>query len=71
MRIRDITPSHLRCSIGACPAIYASEDGNLIVVGKKPTKDVLRQLEGKVGEDEFVVIISPKLISGLRQTQEG
>jgi hypothetical protein len=70
-RIRDITPSHLRCSLGACPAIYASEDGNLVIVGKKPSKEVLQQLEGKVGEDEFVVTISPELIGGLGQAQDG
>lgn len=39
LKIKDeITPHHLRCAFGSCPSVYELEDGNLLIIGKKPQK---------------------------------
>jgi hypothetical protein len=59
-QLEDITPNHLRCPAGYCVAVYKMDDGNLLVIGKKPKADISKQIEGKVGPDEDVIVISPE-----------
>ena len=61
----EITPSHLRCMPSACPAVYALSDGNLLIIGKKPSKELRMQIEGKVADDEFAIVLSPEYFKNL------
>ena len=56
--LKEITPLHLRCGMGACPAIYETEDGKLVVVGKRAPSELSQELQGRVSDDEGAVIIS-------------
>lgn len=54
----DITPESLRCPPPACPAIYDTSDGNLLIVGKKPDLDSLPDnVRSKIGTDEEAIIV--------------
>jgi hypothetical protein len=57
--LEDITPSHLRCVAGYCVAVYKTDDGDFVIIGKKPGAEISKQIEGKVGPDEEVIVISP------------
>ena len=61
----ELTPAHLRCSWGGCPAVYSLSDGKLLVIGKKPAEDLAAQIEGKVADDEFAVVLGPEFFQNL------
>jgi hypothetical protein len=63
--LKNITPHHLRCAAGYCVSVYQMEDGRLVVIGKKPQAEVAKEIEGKVGPDEEVVVISPDFFLNL------
>lgn len=55
----EITPAHLRCVPASCPAVYTLSDGDLLIIGKQLCRELYKEVEGKVGADEFAVRISP------------
>jgi len=78
VKIVDLTPARLRCSLGACPAVYELEDvtpedlkcdigvscpavhqagGEFVIIGKKPSAEILAELGHRVGEDEDIIVI--------------
>jgi len=61
-KLTEITPPHLRCSIGACPAIHETEGEKLLIIGKKPSDELMADLEGKVGEDEVALVIDKAMV---------
>ena len=66
MKVTDITPATHACAIGLCPAVYKTERGTLLVVGKrrKPS-ECSSQLEGRVGPDEELIEIPIGMIRDL------
>jgi len=65
---KEITPAHLRCSYGGCPSVSVLTDGSLLIVGKKPSSDLMNELNGKVADDEQAVTISAEF---LRHVSDG
>jgi hypothetical protein len=63
--IKEITPAHLRCTFGGCPAVFESNPEEVIIVGKKADLDIMRKLEGRVAEDEYVVVIRREFLENL------
>jgi hypothetical protein len=61
----ELTPSHLRCMPASCPAVFTLSDGNLLIIGKKPSEELRKQVEGKVADDEFAVVLSPEFFKNL------
>ena len=65
-KLREITPAHLRCLVGACPAVYETDDGRLLIIGKTLSPEAASLLPpGKVGPGEAVIEISRALIANL------
>ncbi|HEY7646916.1 MAG TPA: hypothetical protein VH858_17885 [Hyphomicrobiales bacterium] len=64
----EITPEHLKCIPGSCPAVYTLTDGNLLIIGKRPSDTLMRQVEGKVASDEFAVVLNPEYLQRLSAT---
>jgi hypothetical protein len=58
---RNVTPEHMQCLVGACPAIYETKQGNYLVVGKQVNPSDVG-LAGKVGEGEVLVKVPRELI---------
>ncbi|MGB3479833.1 MAG: hypothetical protein WBB67_11815 [bacterium] len=64
MKIKDITPSHMKCILGACPAIYKTDKDSYIIVGKLLSKKQLKKvLRKKLGNHEVAVEIPKQLLS--------
>lgn len=61
----EITPAHLRCVPCSCPAVYTLSDGDLLIIGKQLSPELFKEIEGKVGADEFAVRISPEFFEHL------
>ena len=66
MKVTDITPAVHFCGIGMCPAVYKTDRGTLLVVGKsrKPS-ECSADLDGRVGPDEELVEIPIGIIRDL------
>lgn len=66
MKLKEITPEHLRCVIGACPAVYETDRGTYVLIGKIVNDtDIANVLAGMVGADEMAVEIPKEFLSGL------
>ncbi len=66
VKLVDRTPKHLRCTFGACPSVYELEDltpavhsadRQLVIIGKKPSAEIMAELGHRVGEDEDIIMI--------------
>lgn len=60
--IKEITDPRLRCGAGACPGVYKTDQGKLIIVGSKPSAYVLNELRGRFSDEEQVIEIDLALI---------
>ena len=70
MALKEITPLHLRCGIGQCPAVYEYDAGDLIIVGKIVGDEILADLAGKVGSDEYAVRISRAMFANVNDERQ-
>lgn len=67
MKLREITPVEYICSdCSSCPAVFETENGTYLIIGKQLTDSVLEQLHGRIGADEFVVEVPKGLLSGVK-----
>ena len=67
----ELTPVHLRCGPGSCPAVYTLSDGDLLIIGKKLTNELSQEIAHKVADDEFAVKLSPEFFVGLLGASKG
>jgi hypothetical protein len=65
MKLKEITPVSQRCGIGACPAIFETDRGNYIIIGKTVRQQTNTQLSGRIGPNEAVVEIPRELLADL------
>jgi hypothetical protein len=61
--MRDITPKEMRCSYGACPAVYELDADTILIVGAKLPPDLKNALSGKVDSGESAIIVSKQLLA--------
>lgn len=61
----DKTPEKMRCHIAACPAVYELDSGKLLIIGAKPSPELGEKLKGKVGPDEYAIVISKQLLANV------
>ena len=61
----EITPQKFQCGIIAgCPAVFSTNQGTLLIIGKKLEKTEAKKLLGnRVSEDETVIIVPKELIT--------
>lgn len=62
---KELTPAHLRCVAGSCPAVYALSDGELLIIGKKVTGPLHDEIADRIGSDEFAVRLSQEFFSDI------
>jgi hypothetical protein len=63
--LKEITPAHLRCSLGACPAVFESNAEEIVIIGKKADLALIQKLEGRVAEDEYVIVIRREFLENV------
>jgi hypothetical protein len=65
-KYREITPAALRCIIGACPSVFETDTGSLVVIGSRLGAHQLSCLpKGKIAEHEFAVEVPRDLLARL------
>jgi hypothetical protein len=71
MPLREITPHHLRCGIGQCPAVYEDGVQDLVIIGKNLSKELRDELSPRIGEDEYAIRISRAMFTNLAEYRYG
>lgn len=67
MKMKEITPDAFLChTSNCCPAVFETDNGSYVIVGKKLSASALAQLDGRIGADEFVIEVSKGMIDGLK-----
>jgi hypothetical protein len=67
MELREITPPEFICqNCSACPAVFETESGSYIIIGKKLSAAVQAQLKNRVADDEFVIEVPKGMIDKLK-----
>jgi hypothetical protein len=62
----DVTPKHLRCGIGMCPAVYKTDVGKYVVVGRTlSSSEVQSALPNRVAADETAIEIDAAFLEML------
>jgi hypothetical protein len=67
--LEEITPSHLRCGIASCPGVYATDNDDLVVIGKRLSEGLAAQIGHRVGEDEYAIVIGREFFQNLNKTR--
>ena len=66
MKLKNITPKPLQCLIGSCPAIYLTDRGTAVVIGRRLDSAIVSELlPGKVGIQEEAIEIPRELLNNL------
>ncbi len=66
MELKNITPKALRCVVGVCPAIYLTDRGTAVVIGRRLDSAIVSELlPGKVGSQEVAIEIPRELLDDL------
>jgi hypothetical protein len=62
----NVTPPEMRCTLGACPAVYASGD-DLLVIGTTASTAILEKMlnDGYTlpTEGEYAIVVEKKLLA--------
>lgn len=59
--LRNVTPEDFDCGVGPCPAIYETDSGTYLIIGKQVNPSDAG-LESKVGDDELLVEVPREII---------
>jgi len=63
MRLKNLTPRHLRCGLGQCPAVFAEAGGShLQIIGKVVEKS---EASSQVGQDEALIRVERALLTNI------
>jgi hypothetical protein len=65
VRLREITPPHLRCGFAQCPAVFEDGPEELVIIGKVVSGETAGCLSGRIGADECAIRISREMFAGL------
>ena len=63
--MKETTPSPYRCASGFCPATFDLEDGRVLIIGKKAPSPLLNEIAGRVGEDEYAIVVDAAMLENV------
>lgn len=67
MKIKEITPNDFMChTANCCPAVYETDEGTYLIVGKKLSASAEKLVADKVGDDEYVIEVTKGMIDQLK-----
>ena len=67
MKLKEITPAGFVChQQGCCPAVFETENGSYVIIGKKLSSSAQAAVAGRVADDEFVIEVPKGMIDGIR-----
>ncbi len=70
MKLKEVTPAefsvcHSGCQQG-CPAVFETENNSYVIIGKKLSSSVEKQLAGRIADDEYVIEVPKGMIDGVK-----
>jgi hypothetical protein len=67
MKVIDLTPKEFNCMAGACPKVFETDRGTVIVIGRVLGYQEQSQLPtGTLGEGEAAVELPKGIVANLR-----
>ena len=69
MKVIDVTPLPFSCRGGGCPAVYETDRGSYLIIGRKVDFPE-NLLPGKIGPDETIIEIPANLVQGIAMVEE-
>jgi hypothetical protein len=67
MKLNDITPATFACHTDkCCPAVFETDAGTYVIIGKKLSAEAGQLVAGRVGADEVVIEVQKAMIDGLK-----
>ncbi len=63
MKLIEITPKQLQCGIGSCPAIFETDRGTYVVIGRNLVGELPHELKGRVSSHETVIEVPKELLA--------
>lgn len=64
--MKEITPDRYRCAFATqCPATFKLEDGRILLIRKKANSPLLDQISGRIGADEYAVVVEQGLLKNV------
>jgi hypothetical protein len=51
--------------VAECPAAFRLDDGRIVLIGKKVEAPVLDKITGRIGADEYAVVVEPGLLENV------
>ena len=67
MKVIDLTPKEFYCMAGACPKVFETDRGTVIVIGRLLDRQEQSQLPtGTLGEGEAAVELPRGVVKSLR-----
>ena len=67
MKMKNITPEAFMChTSNCCPAVYETETGSYVIVGRKLSAAAMETIKDRVADDEFVIEVEKGMIDGLK-----
>ena len=67
MKMKNITPDAYMChTSNCCPAVYETEAGSYVIVGKKLSAAAMETVKDRVADDEFVIEVEKGMIDNLK-----
>ena len=65
--LKDKTPPEFVCAVAACPAVFETDDGRLVLVAKRAGAQIKAAVPAsRIGEDEILVEIPKSLLRLVR-----
>lgn len=65
-KFEDMTPEAFRChTSNCCPAVLKTEDGKILIIGKKLSADEQNALSHRIADDEFVIEVDRDMLTNV------
>lgn len=63
--MQETTPAGYRCATGFCPSTFDLGNGKVLIIGKKVDAELLADLSGRIGDDEYAIVVEAGLLQNV------
>ncbi|MGM0421738.1 MAG: hypothetical protein ACQEQL_01415 [Pseudomonadota bacterium] len=65
--MKNITPENFMCHTSSCcPAVYETEVGSYVIVGKKLSTEAQNAIADRIGDDEYAIEVEKGMIKDIK-----
>lgn len=67
LQLRDRTPKPLACIVGGCPAVFETQRGTFVLIGRCLSEEERAGIQGRIGEGEMAIEVPRELLLDLNE----